>query len=149
MDETPSIVHVIAYMTILNIGIVISLLSLHEVGHVLIGMYVGCESGKAILFDSSQQGPYAELVCSNGTNYNLAYTGSLMLTTVFGFVFLLLRKSPLKNFFFVVLGFSILFSSLDIVFFTGIPAMEYVFIGLGMVLITIGEFLTGLSLSEA
>jgi hypothetical protein len=138
----------IASMVLFNVGIIFSILSLHEIGHVLIGTYVGCESGRAIVFDTSQEGPYAELVCSNNTDYTFAYAGSLVLTTIFGVVFLFLRKSPQRNFFLVVIGFSILFASLDLAALFNMEIVQYVSIGVGMLLVIIGEFLTGLAYTE-
>jgi len=148
MNERISTIRAITNMTLLNIGIFLSLLTLHELGHVFIGMLIGCQSGKAIVFDTSQPGPYAELLCQNVINYNLAYLGSLILTMVFGSIFLLLKRSPERNLFYVVVGFSILFSSLDVVYLTGILMMQYLFMFLGLTFITFGEFLTGLSYSK-
>jgi len=141
--------YAIASMILFNIGIIFSILTLHEVGHVLLGMYVGCESGRAIVFDTNQEGPYAELICSDGVDYTIAYSGSLVLTTIFGTIFLFLRKTPQRNLFLVVLGFSILFASLDIGALFGAEIMVQVSIGIGMVLVVIGEFLTGLAYAEA
>ena len=150
MEKSPiSVSHAIASMVLFNIGIILSILTLHEIGHVLLGMYVGCESGRAIVFDTKQEGPYAELMCSDNVDYSIAYTGSLVLTTAFGAVFLFLRKSPQRNLFLVVLGFSILFASLDIAALFGIEIMMHVSIGIGMVLVVIGEFLTGLAYAES
>jgi hypothetical protein len=109
---------------------------------------MGCQSGKAIIFDTSQQGPYTELICSNGMNHNLAYFGSFILTIIFGSIFLFLKGTPQRNLFFVVIGFSILYGSLDIVAITGIQMMEYLFIVLGMTFVVIGEILTSLSYTE-
>lgn len=149
MDKLPrQSISILTTMFLLNIGIVLSILTLHEVGHVLFGMYVGCEQGRAIIFDTSQEGPYAELYCSNDSDHKLAYMGSVVVTVGFGSAFLLLRKSFQKNLFFVILGFSILFASLDIAAFTGIEMMEYFCIGLGTVLVIIGEFLTGLGYTK-
>ena len=148
MNRNLSTLQIIANMTIFNIGIVLSLLSLHEVGHVLFGMYMGCQSGKAIIFDTSQQGPYAELICSGEVNYSFAYIGSLIIPMIFGSIFLFLKNTPQRNFFFVILGFSILFCSLDIVAITGIQTMEYCFIVLGIIFVVIGELLTSISYSE-
>lgn len=143
-----SISHAISSMVLLNIGIILSLLTLHEIGHILLGTYVGCESGRAIVFDTKQEGPYAELVCSDRVDYSIAYAGSLVLTAAFGSIFLFLRKSPQRNLFLVVIGFSILFASLDIAALFGMEIMAYVSIGLGTILIVIGEFLTGLAYTE-
>ena len=118
MDKSykPSL-SVITTMFLLNMGIVLSVLSLHEVGHVLVGMYVGCEQGRAVIFDTSQEGPYAELYCSDGVSHKIAYMGSLLVTVAFGSTFLFLRKSPQRNLFFIIIGFSIMFASLDIAAF--------------------------------
>ena len=135
-------------LVLLNIAVFLSTLSLHEMGHVVVGMYTGCESGKVILYDSGQPGPYAELMCSSGVDERFALGGSLLATTVFGSLFLFLRDSPQRNLFFVIIGFGIFFGSLDIVMITGIVMMQYVFIVFGMLLIIIGEFLTGLAYAE-
>ena len=149
MDKTSrSSINAITTMFLLNIGIVLSVLSLHEIGHVLFGMYVGCEEGRAIIFDTSQEGPYAELYCSDNVNHNIAYMGSILITVAFGSVFLILRKIPQRHLFFVIIGFSILFASLDIAAFTGIEMTQYFSIGLGTLLVIIGEFLTGLAYTE-
>jgi len=147
-QDSIKVSYTIASMVLFNIGIILSTLALHEVGHVLLGMYVGCDSGRAIIFDTKQEGPYAELICSNDVNYSIAYSGSLLLTTAFGTIFLFLRKSPQKNLFLVVLGFSILFASLDIASLFGLEIFAYISIGLGMVLVVIGEFLTGLAYTK-
>ncbi len=141
-------VSAITTMFLLNIGIVLSVLTLHEIGHVLVGIYVGCEQGRAIIFDTSQEGPYAELYCSDGVSHKIASMGSVLITIAFGSTFLLLRKIPQRNLFFIIIGFSILFASLDIVVFTGIEMLQYFSIVLGTIFIIIGEFFTGLAYSE-
>jgi len=135
-------------LVLLNVAVFLSTLSLHEIGHVIVGMYSGCESGRAILFDSAQPGPYAELMCPDRVDERLALGGSFLATAVFGSLFLFLRKSPERNLFFIIIGFGIFFGSIDIVMITGIEMMQYVFIGFGMLLIIIGEFLTGLAYAE-
>jgi len=135
-------------LVLLNIIIFLSTLSLHEMGHVIVGMYTGCENGKVILYDTEQPGPYAELMCSDGVDDRFALGGSLLATTAFGSLFLFLKGSPQRNLFFIIIGFGIFFGALDIVMFTGIEMMQYVFIAVGMFLIIIGEFLTGLAYAE-
>jgi len=134
-------------LILLNVAIFLSTLSLHELGHVIVGMYTGCESGKVILYDSEQPGPYAELMCSDGVDEKFALAGSLLATTVFGSLFLFLR-SPERNLFLIIIGFGIFFGALDIVMITGIEIMQYVFIAFGMLFIIVGEFLTGLAYAE-
>ena len=135
-------------LVLLNIIIFLSTLSLHEMGHVIVGMYTGCDSGKVILYDTGQPGPYAELMCSREVDERFALAGSISVTTVFGSLFLFLRRSPQRYLFFIIIGFGIFFGALDIVMITGIEMMQYVFIAVGMLLIIIGEFLTGLAYAE-
>jgi len=135
-------------LILLNVAVFLSTLSLHEFGHVIVGMYTGCESGKVILYDSGQPGPYAELMCSDGVDERYALTGSLLVTILFGSLFLFLKGSPQRNLFFVIIGFAIFFWSLDVVMLTNIAMMQYVTITLGMLFIIVGEFLTGLAYAE-
>ena len=143
-----STLNIMINLILLNIAMFLSTLSLHEMGHVLVGMYTGCESGKVILYDSGQSGPYAELMCSDGVDDRYALAGSIAATTMFGSLFLFLKRSPQRNLFFVIIGFGIFFGALDIVMITGIEMMQYVFIAFGMLLIIIGEFKTGLAYAE-
>ena len=119
---------------------ILSLLAIHEIGHVIIGIQAGCESGKAIILDTTKEGPYAELLCSNTTNYSLAYFGSFISSVIFGALFFILRGSAEKNLFFVILGFSLIFGSLDLVMITGTQLAFYLSIVSGFAIIIFGEY---------
>ena len=122
---------------LLNVIVFFALLSIHEIVHVVVGSCLGCDYGKAVIIDANFAGPYAELVCSN-TNQFLLYVSSLLVTGCFGLLFLSF-KSPGKNLFFVILGLSIIFSSVDI----GLATMEsiiYPLIVSGFMLVTLGEY---------
>lgn len=123
---------------LLNVIVFFALISIHEIVHVTVGMCLGCEFGKAVLFDAKTAGPYAEMVCSSGNNQIILYASSLIVTACFGLLFLSL-KSHGKNLFFLVLGLSLIFSSLDIGLAT-LDAVVYPMILFGFSFVTLGEY---------
>jgi hypothetical protein len=139
--------NVVAMQIILNIilvnGVVtLAILGIHEISHVLVGMQLGCESGKAILFDTSEKGPYAEVYCPakmNPTKNALIHIGSFLLPSVFGFLFLFLRNWSEKSLFFIILGLSLLFCSLDIVAVSNIESLFFLSMTIGILIIIFGE----------
>jgi len=124
---------------LLNLTVFFALISIHEISHLIIGSCLGCEYGRAILFDTKFNGPYAELVCTNGINKIFLYLSSLLVTSCFGLMFLSL-KSPGKNMFFVILGLSLVFSSFDIGIITSIESIIYPIVGSGFILMILGEY---------
>jgi len=132
-------------MIIFNITIIVAVISIHELGHVLGGKLIGCNEAKVVIFDSSQEGPYTEMVCSNTNNQNIAYLSSLATTTLFGLFFLTFEEKSQKNMFFIILGLGILLAGLDIVAVSGLEIMKYVFIFFGFGIVLFGEILVGLA----
>ena len=123
---------------LLNVMVFFALISIHEIAHVAVGMCLGCSMGKAVLIDAKLSGPYAEMVCSNTVNQLILYSSSLILTVCFGLLFLSLG-SPGKNLFFVFLGLSIIFSSLDMGLAT-VEAVTYPMLVSGFLFVTLGEY---------
>jgi hypothetical protein len=133
---------------LLNLTVFFALISMHEISHVVIGNCLGCEYGRAVIFDAkSSTGitgmllskPYTEMLCSNGISQTLLYLGGFIVTSCFGLLFLAL-KSPGRNMFFVILGLSLVFSSFDISLATSIESVVYPVIGSGFILMTFGEY---------
>ena len=125
-----------------NATIFLATLSIHELGHVFFGIYSGCENGRAIVFDTSQPGPYAELSCSAERNIILPEIGGVLLTFLFGFLFMFIVDKPQKNFVIVIIGLSILFGAIDLSVLTGFEIVQFISILFGLVLISTGELLT-------
>ena len=69
---------------LLNVIVFFALISIHEIVHVVVGTCLGCNFGKAVLLDAKMAGPYAEMVCSSGTNQLILYASSLFVTACFG-----------------------------------------------------------------
>ena len=126
-------------MLLVNFLIFFSLISIHEIGHVIAGSFLGCQLGKAILIDGNFIGPYAEIACAGQINQFLLFTSSFLITSSFGVLFLFL-KSPQRNMFFVVLGLSLIFSSLDFLIVTGMTSVMYTFLTIGFIFMGIGEY---------
>ena len=117
-----------------------ALIALHEISHVLVGFCLGCENEKAVLFDSSFNGPHTEIVCSNNINELLVYLGGLIITSIFSLSFLLLDGIE-KNMSFLCLGVSVVLSSLDISLILRSQTILYPLLTFGFLLITAGEYL--------
>jgi hypothetical protein len=133
---------------LLNLTVFFALISMHEISHVVIGNCLGCEQGRAVIFDANSgtgitgmllSKPYTEILCSNGISQSLLYLGGLIVTSCFGMLFLFL-KSPGRNMFFVILGLSLVFSSFDISMAIGIESIVYPVIGSGFILMVFGEY---------
>jgi len=78
------------------------------------------------------------MYCSNAS-YLLTLISSLIITSAFSFLFLLL-SSPSKNLFSISLGLSIIFSSLDISIATGMQSLVYPIVTIGFLITSIGEY---------
>jgi hypothetical protein len=128
-------------MIILNIAILTTTLTIHEIGHALAGKALGCVSAKAVVFDSTSMNPYTELSCQK--EERAAYAAGLILTTIFGLSFLVFEK-PHKALSLVIIGFGIFLASLDIVELTGLSFTQHIFIFWGLASLIIGQILYGI-----
>jgi len=125
-------------IVLINLIVFFALISIHELSHTASGMLFGCRYERSILIDSNLIGPYTEMYCSN-IGYLLTLISSLIITSFFSFLFLLL-KSPSRNLFPISLGLSIIFSSLDISIATGIQSLVYPVVTIGFLVTSIGEY---------
>jgi hypothetical protein len=125
-------------LIVFNIIILVCVLSLHELGHVFMALLVGC-NGKAVIFDSQSDGPYAEIACLNTKDVRLLSGGSFFLTFSLGLTLLLTRNRFWKSAFFLVVGFSILLGAIDLVEITGISWTKTFAILFSLVWIIVGE----------
>jgi len=129
-------------MIIINLTILISTLTIHELGHALAGKLLGCASAKAVIFDSNSPNPYTELSCYR--EEKTTYAAGLLLTTIFGLSFLTFETKPQKILSLVIIGFGIFLASLDIVEFTGLNFIQYIFIFFGLLSLITGQILYGI-----
>ena len=118
-----------------NILIVSSTLVLHEAGHFITGLYVGCKNIKLVLFDSTL-GTYTEMNCPTEQPAYFPLIGAFMLTLPFSLSFLLLRNFPERNFFWISLGFNFIISMTDMF---GIVPLQFFSFALGLFLIVFDE----------
>jgi len=124
-------------VVLINLIVFFALISVHEISHTAAGMLLGCKYQMSILLDSNLIGPYTEMYCSN--NYLLVFLSSLIITSAFSFLFLLLN-SPTRNLFWISFGMSIVFSSLDITIATNLQSLFYPVVSLGFIFTAAGEY---------
>jgi hypothetical protein len=120
-----------------NILIVASTLLLHEMGHFLTGVYVGCRDIKIVPI-SSELGTYTEMSCPHEQSVYFPLVGAFLLTLPYALSFLLLKNFSEKNFFWISLGFNFTISMVDISMIMQLQIFSFI---LGLFLIVFGEML--------
>lgn len=132
--------HLIVYLSLLNVVVMLGALALHEAGHLWIGSRMSC-TGEAVLFDSSDAGPYTSLSCPPGTpEVPLALAGFVFLIP-FSAIFFVLRGYPERNLGLVIFGLALVMGALDMkTIILSKPAL-YAFMLLGVITACIGEVL--------
>lgn len=121
---------------IFNILVVSSTILLHEMGHFVAGIYADCRNIKLVLIDSSFD-TYTEMICTNEQPIYFSLVGAFLFTLPFALSFLLLKKFPEKNFFWISMGFNLVISMGDLLI---LPAQILGFV-IGTFLIIFGEIL--------
>jgi hypothetical protein len=129
-------------IVLLNTMLFFALIAIHEVSHVFVGYCLGCQSEKAIIFDSSFNGPHTELICGSKINELFVYLGGLAITAAFSLGFLFTETKD-RNISFISLGISVILSSMDITLLLNMQSLLYPLITSGLVMITAGEYFMG------
>lgn len=92
--------------------VALAVIGLHEIGHVAVAKYYGCEYSKAVIYDV-QDSPHAEISCSGPYNDTLLTLGGVLATTLVALLLLLIPSSSLiyaLSFFVLGLGLLVSFS---------------------------------------
>lgn len=130
-------------IVLINSIIFFFLIFLHEFSHIGIASLIGCKT-KGLYFDLNNNYAYAKILCpseKDGLIYSSGLLGSIFTASIFLFI-----KSYKRNFFFLISGFSLIQSSLDISILLK-PFYSYLFSFIGLILILLGEY--GIALSFA
>ena len=134
--------YIFCYALLLNVAVFMATVGLHEGGHLLVGNLLGCEGGKIVLVDMLKPdsiGPYTEMRCPENIQlYALGLSG-FALAIPFGLFFLLLRMFPEKNFFYVVIGMSIVLAGIDVLLVIPDWLASSVMLLAGALLVCVGE----------
>jgi hypothetical protein len=125
----------LVYTILFSVSVSLATVVLHEAGHYLSGLLVGCSNIKLVLIDS-ETGTYTQMNCVNKQPAYFALAGAFMLTLPFALSFLLLKGFE-RNFLFVTLGFNLTISMVDI----PILFLQPIALFLGIASIVFGECL--------
>ncbi|MEM5794214.1 MAG: M50 family metallopeptidase [Candidatus Aenigmatarchaeota archaeon] len=131
---------------IVNIIVLLSLVSVHEFGHLVMGLLTGCSSARIVLFDTSREGPYTELFCNSSNP--ITYSGGILFSLAFSSLFLFLKEAEDKKLFFVAVGLSLMLSGLDIIALTSTYFSFYITTIFGFCLTIFGEYNITLSYAK-
>ncbi len=123
--------------------VLLSTISIHEVGHALSAQYYGCEYSKAVIYDILGS-PHTEIRCSSEYNDTVLTLGGVLAPFIFLLIFLLIGNEFTTKISWLILGFSLLISygdlnslsiSKNIVF--GVMFIAYIIILLSIVKLSI------------
>ena len=128
---------IMLYTILLNILIISTTVLLHELGHFTSGILADCSAIKLVLIDQSV-GTYTEMSCPHEQAFYFPLLGAFMIVLPFSLLFLLLRKFPEKNLFWICIGFNLIIAIAD---FPPIGALQIFISVMGVCLIVLGEFL--------
>ncbi|MCS7106083.1 MAG: hypothetical protein NZ942_02090 [Candidatus Aenigmarchaeota archaeon] len=134
---------IIFKIILLNVIVLLSIVSVHEFGHLAIGLLTGCSSARVVFFDTNKEGPYTELFCNSPNN--LTYAGGIFFSIAFASLFLFLKEPEDKRLFFVALGLSLMLSGLDIIKLTSTYYSFYITTIFGFGITIFGEYTLTLS----
>jgi len=128
------------YIILLNVSVVLVTVSMHEFGHYTVGTALGCENMKIIILDSVVGNTYTQMNCPLDTNVILIAFGGFLYTTIFGLLFILLKKLEERYLGVVVIGFNLTISSSDLALVTN-TLLPIVLVFIGLIVTIIGETL--------
>jgi len=123
---------------LINSIVFFAMITLHEFGHVIAGAFSGCTGSTAVLIDANFVGPYTQMECPTTSTMSVEMSG-FFITALFSLSFLLLNY-PTKNLFFVGMGLSIVFSSLDLSMIISSTYAIYSAVSAGFFFIIFGEY---------
>ena len=98
----------------MTVFIMVSVIALHEFGHVIVAQYYGCEHTRAIIYDVVVKAPHTEIECSSYYNNLLLTFGGVLTTIIVGLVFLLTGGQFTSKLSYLIFGFSLLISYGDL-----------------------------------
>jgi hypothetical protein len=113
LEKAGAIVRMLASLIIINLITVVTVISLHEMGHAGTAAYFRCEIGKAVIFDAKNL-PHTEVYCSSHDNDPYILLAGLFVPVILGLVLLLIGEGILIDISYLVVGFSFYFSNKDI-----------------------------------
>ena len=99
----------LVFITSLSAFIFLSVVSLHEFGHAIVGQYYGCEQYKAVIYDVSHQ-PRTEFSCDDPYNNFFMTIAGFAITILLGMLFLIVGDAFTYRLSTLILGYALLIS---------------------------------------
>ncbi|VVB59243.1 Uncharacterised protein [uncultured archaeon] len=140
LEALKPVCYLVIYISVLNIALLFAAISMHELGHFVVGSAMGCR-GESVLWDSLHQTPYTSMKCPSTASVIALTLGGGVFIAPFGLIFLLLRRYPEKNLGWIIYGLGVTMSAFDLSEIIDVQFIFYVTILLGAAIISIGESL--------
>ncbi len=127
------------FVAVMNTVIFTTTAVLHEAGHALLGVYLGCEDIAIILFDLSSNATYTAMQCVNPPSAAQIVLSSFIFIVPLSLLFLALKGFKERYMGIILLGGNFMGAFLDVAAFTTSPIIRYGFVVIGIFLILVGE----------
>jgi hypothetical protein len=142
---TKKIGYLVLYLVILNIIIIMASVALHELGHLSVGLFIGCQ-GEGVtvnnLLNPNIPGIYTALSCPSSVEHHLAFflgISGFVFLIPFGLAFLIIRNKPERNLALVIIGFSLILAGLDLLLVMPQNIVVYIALAISIALMCTGE----------
>lgn len=127
---------ILLYMLLINILLTLSTVSLHELGHFLMGISHCCENIKIILFDVNNLSTYTEMNCEKCISVEMIAAGFLFVLTPVSLLFFLLKERPERLYGLMMIGLNLIIGVSDVKKIIDLPLLLTVetLVGMGLVI---------------
>ncbi|MFH1642062.1 MAG: hypothetical protein ABIC04_04130 [Nanoarchaeota archaeon] len=127
----------VVFITSMTLFLLLSTISIHEMGHTLSAQYYGCEKSKAVIYDIADSA-HTEMVCSLYYNDLIVTLAGVLLPLIVGLIFLLTGGSFTSNISYLIIGFSLILPSKDLETLHFSNSMIFLVIISGIVIVMLG-----------
>ncbi|PIN89792.1 hypothetical protein COU60_02765 [Candidatus Pacearchaeota archaeon CG10_big_fil_rev_8_21_14_0_10_34_76] len=123
--------------------VLVSTITVHELGHVSFSIYFGCDY-KTILFSEGTY-PHTEVSCDNDLRVPIITLGGIILPLFIALFFFFMGKIILRDIGTLIVGFNLIASYKDLIQLGVTPGLNLAVLILGMVILTMGIIFLGRS----
>ncbi|MCJ7478883.1 MAG: hypothetical protein MUP63_01775 [Candidatus Nanohaloarchaeota archaeon QJJ-7] len=134
-----TLVKLLVFVVVINTVLFTATGVLHEIGHLLMGVYYGCGDLSIVIFDLSSFATYTSMNCqTNPGGWAIVFSSFLLILPI-SLLFLSLRGFKEQYMGFILLGGNLLGSFTDVAALNASPVVRYTVFSVGILLVLIGE----------
>ncbi len=102
------------YIVVVNIAVALSTLALHELGHMVVGSYLGCSNIRIVLLDLDSLGTFTQMNCPSPIPGMAILGSAFALVAPFSAALYFLKDFSERSLWAVAIGFNLMLASIDV-----------------------------------